>query len=245
MVATAGFPFDAGVTEMFVATSAGAVPVLSFALQLAASRIWNVRLSFSRSNPCTVNETGRPWMAVWFETAPRNARSFTVSATTVTGTIRWATAPFPSLALTVRLTVPVKPAAGVTRTTPGWLSVNSVTLLITGFETGVPLPFPIVGVAITLRNVSKPPVRIPNTVCWKFRCCGSCERVWSSAVMKNCESPVSSPEFAIASNPWLVNVRLVAYSSGSFVPLPPVPFPLGSPPCATNPGRIRWKVRLS
>ena len=66
---------------------------------------------------------------------------------------------------------------------------------------------------ISLVNVSNPATSWPKIVCWKFRCCGSWASVRSVSVMKNWESPVSSPELAIAKRPGLLKVSSVLNSS--------------------------------
>ncbi len=73
-----------------------------------------------------------------------------------------------------------------------------------------------------------PSVIKPNTEWLKSR-----KRV-DVAVMKNCESFVSSVDLAIDRMPLLVCWSWTLNSSSNLTPLPPVPLPDGSPPWITN-----------
>mmetsp|Transcript_8347 Transcript_8347/g.27546 ORF Transcript_8347/g.27546 Transcript_8347/m.27546 type:complete len:233 (+) Transcript_8347:126-824(+) len=99
-----------------------------------------------------------------------------------------------------------------------------------------------VGTRSILARASKPPTTLPKTVCLPSR--------WAADlnVMKNCDPFVFGPELAIDSTPLPSCLSLAIGSSANGFPhldSPPVPVPVGSPPCTMKFFNSRWKGRPS
>mmetsp|Transcript_42680 Transcript_42680/g.71223 ORF Transcript_42680/g.71223 Transcript_42680/m.71223 type:complete len:210 (-) Transcript_42680:554-1183(-) len=86
-------------------------------------------------------------------------------------------------------------------------------------------------------SASPPPTSLPKTVCLLSKCFADLY------MMKNWDPFVWGPELAILSTPRPSCVRLERSSSLKGCPqmdLPPVPSPLGSPPCTMKFLMLRW-----
>src|SRR5262249_28294144 len=104
--------------------------------KLFGLRTANVSWSFSRSVAGRLKVTAVPIVVVGLVSVPRNGRSFCVSGTTCSVNDRL-TGPSLSLAVTVIMLVPWKAAGAEMRSTPSWVSVNTVAVLMTTGVTGL------------------------------------------------------------------------------------------------------------
>ena len=87
-------------------------------------------------------------------------------------------------------------------------------------------------------------VFMPMTTLPKMVCLPSSQGV-ALNVRKNWLPSVPGPAFAMLSRPPPVCRTFGANSPAYWYPGPPVPVPSGHPPCAMNPGMIRWKINPS